>query len=123
MLPRPPRSTPTDPLFPYTTPFRSSKLLHHGTQAHGFLLFSGALSGARIGEFQQAGEHGGRGDRQDEEGFCFCHHVLLCNEVELHDKIGRAHVCTPVTNANLVCRLLLEKKKKTKESKTSKNQQ
>src|SRR3546814_9197937 len=23
---------------------------------------------------------------------------------------GRAHVCTPVTNANLVCRLLLEKK-------------
>src|SRR3546814_6508107 len=25
-------------------------------------------------------------------------------------KIGRAHVCTPVTNSNLVCRLLLEKK-------------
>src|SRR3546814_10529185 len=28
-------------------------------------------------------------------------------------KIGRAHVCTPVTNAQLVCRLLLENKKKT----------
>src|SRR3546814_3919987 len=27
-------------------------------------------------------------------------------------KIGRAHVLTPVTNAHLVCRLLLEKKKK-----------
>src|SRR3546814_8593185 len=27
-------------------------------------------------------------------------------------KIGRAHVCTPVTNAHLVCRLLLQKKKK-----------
>src|SRR3546814_5514183 len=26
-------------------------------------------------------------------------------------KIGRAHVCTPVTNAHLVCRLLLEKNK------------
>src|SRR3546814_2853403 len=26
-------------------------------------------------------------------------------------KIGRAHVCTPVTNAHLVCRFLLEKKK------------
>src|SRR3546814_2502627 len=26
-------------------------------------------------------------------------------------KIGRAHVCTPVTNAHLVCRLLLERKK------------
>src|SRR3546814_8550380 len=25
-------------------------------------------------------------------------------------KIGRAHVCTPVTNAHPVCRLLLEKK-------------
>src|SRR3546814_4026198 len=25
-------------------------------------------------------------------------------------EIGRAHVCTPVTNAHLVCRLLLEKK-------------
>src|SRR3546814_958217 len=27
-------------------------------------------------------------------------------------QLGRAHVCTPVTNAHLVCRLLLEKKKK-----------
>src|SRR3546814_2265870 len=26
------------------------------------------------------------------------------------DEIGRAHVCTPVTNAHLVCRLLLENK-------------
>src|SRR3546814_7831059 len=26
-------------------------------------------------------------------------------------QIGRAHVCTPVTNAHLVCRLLLVKKK------------
>src|SRR3546814_7234250 len=28
----------------------------------------------------------------------------------LSREIGRAHVCTPVTNAHLVCRLLLEKK-------------
>src|SRR3546814_3196486 len=27
------------------------------------------------------------------------------------DQIGRAHVCTPVTNSQPVCRLLLEKKK------------
>src|SRR3546814_3643947 len=27
------------------------------------------------------------------------------------DEIGRAHVCTPVTNAHLVCRLLLANKK------------
>src|SRR3546814_8729470 len=30
--------------------------------------------------------------------------------VESRLKIGRAHVCTPVTNAQLVCRLLLAKK-------------
>src|SRR3546814_5494782 len=30
-------------------------------------------------------------------------------------KIGRAHVCTPVTNAHLVCRLLLEQTNKTVE--------
>src|SRR3546814_7110209 len=30
---------------------------------------------------------------------------------QLPPEIGRAHVCTPVTNAQLVCRLLLEKKK------------
>src|SRR3546814_9520546 len=31
--------------------------------------------------------------------------------VGARQQIGRAHVCTPVTNAHLVCRLLLEKKK------------
>src|SRR3546814_5227704 len=37
---------------------------------------------------------------------CFC-----CSaSVSDGKKIGRAHVCTPVTNAHLVCRLLLEKK-------------
>src|SRR3546814_9939371 len=34
--------------------------------------------------------------------------ICICLFVE----IGRAHVCTPVPNAHLVCRLLLEKKKK-----------
>src|SRR3546814_1510998 len=32
---------------------------------------------------------------------------------ESSEEIGRAHVCTPVTNAHLVCRLLLEKKNDT----------
>src|SRR3546814_6171816 len=36
-------------------------------------------------------------------------------------KIGRAHVCTPVTNAHLVCRLLLTKKNKTYNEVTNKN--
>src|SRR3546814_5912154 len=29
---------------------------------------------------------------------------------KISEEIGRAHVCTPVTNAHLVCRLLLAKK-------------
>src|SRR3546814_9649379 len=33
-------------------------------------------------------------------------------EMAIGNEIGRAHVCTPVTNAHLVCRLLLEKQKK-----------
>src|SRR3546814_9797588 len=39
---------------------------------------------------------------------------LRVHRVERGNKIGRAHVCTPVTNAHLVCRLLLEKKTNTK---------
>src|SRR3546814_7703584 len=34
--------------------------------------------------------------------------------LKIETQIGRAHVCTPVTNAHLVCRLLLEKKKNKK---------
>src|SRR3546814_7441307 len=34
----------------------------------------------------------------------------LCDRYGAANEIGRAHVCTPVTNAHLVCRLLLEKK-------------
>src|SRR3546814_9933603 len=32
--------------------------------------------------------------------------------LSLHALLGRAHVCTTVTNEHLVCRLLLEQKKK-----------
>src|SRR3546814_2237372 len=32
---------------------------------------------------------------------------------EEREQIGRAHVCTPVTNEHLVCRLLLDKKHST----------
>src|SRR3546814_6334340 len=89
MLRRPPRSTRTDTLFPYTTLFRS-------------LL---AVLPAR---------------RRPEGGH---HRTDLCRGRALHRaadrrddgaEIGRAHVCTTVTNAHLVCRLLLEKTKNNK---------
>src|SRR3546814_5490717 len=45
---------------------------------------------------------------------CIC--TLAAGPDDVRDQqtiamIGRAHVCTPVTNAHLVCRLLVEKKK------------
>src|SRR3546814_3251454 len=41
---------------------------------------------------------------------CSCLHFLRL-AVAAVVQIGRAHVCTPVTNAPIVCRLLLAKKK------------
>src|SRR3546814_885258 len=40
MIRRPPRSTRTDTLFPYTTLFRSSKVLHHPQSQLGLTLFT-----------------------------------------------------------------------------------
>src|SRR3546814_5240204 len=34
----------------------------------------------------------------------------ISQPLSTHEKIGRAHVCTPVTNAQLVARLMLQKK-------------
>src|SRR3546814_4746672 len=83
MIRRPPRSTRTDTLFPYTTLFRSGG---PGLTGCGVARWTGA--GTRPGRGGAGGIRPPAGPRQ----------------------IGRAHVCTPVTNAHLVCRLLLEKK-------------
>src|SRR3546814_2313830 len=44
--------------------------------------------------------------------YAFSGHPVL-NHPQLGHEIGSAHVCTQVTNENLVCRLLLEKTKTT----------
>src|SRR3546814_49738 len=46
----------------------------------------------------------------------FCGHFPEGTAVFSEAEIGRAHVCTPVTNAHLVCRLLLDKKHKTNDT-------
>src|SRR3546814_6649860 len=147
MLRRPPRPKRTEPLFPYTTPFRSlvqsvrtlgtvssaaelaqvslplpdgrrprladiatvkdthaqrSQLaLLDGKPVIGFDVMRarghddvGTSKGvyAAIGELKRAHPE--------------IHFTEVVNTVEK----GRAHDCTPVTNAHLVCRLLLEKK-------------
>src|SRR3546814_1265768 len=46
----------------------------------------------------------------DAEGLSFKFDPQATLRFDWPSEIGRAHVCTPVTNAQLVCRLLLEKK-------------
>src|SRR3546814_4260583 len=84
MIRRPPRSTRTDTLFPYTTLFRSSV---------------GAQPSDRVARFLDAAGVQERAARNNP------------NKAVPGEKIGRAHVRTPVTNAHLVCRLLPENKK------------
>src|ERR1043165_2277719 len=55
--------------------------------------------------FQSQGSGSKAAEAQYELGMCYW-------RLGQYDEIGRAHVCTPVTWPYLVCRLLLEKKKK-----------
>src|SRR3546814_9352522 len=119
-LRRPPRSTLTYTLFPYTTVFRSKRPEATGAtddrQDHWRLEGAGRQGGQGQGpDLADAGRHrgeaalhgGGRG-RNGPGAPRLC--AVYARGARIHE-IGRAHVCTPVTNAHLVCRLLLAKKK------------
>src|SRR3546814_9247270 len=127
MIRRPPRSTRTDTPFPYTTLFRSvliedlqserlgeeaSELehvadLHPARQLDRAGAVRGGIARAHRRDLDEsvAGEVAAGDERGD---------VLLV-DVGAGDpagaQIGRAHVCTTVTNAHHGCRLLMEKKK------------
>src|SRR3546814_8575612 len=108
MIRRPPTTTRTDTHFPYTTLCRSPVIvvtvnagnIHYRRRfmailtkrkKMGLLLIAAAVAAAMVIWTWGAGDEA----------------VATDNAY----KIGRANVLTPVTNANLVCRLLLEKKK------------
>src|SRR3546814_1754084 len=103
MIRRPPRATRTDTLFPYTTLFRSPACCRatsaraRATSPSRSAVPAGAtarfswLNGWLPGSARAAG--------------------LPDLPTATSREIGRAHVCTPVTNAHLVCRLLLETNK------------
>src|SRR3546814_5970980 len=78
-----------------------------GTVAHG-------AAQSRVRRAQDA-RSAAESDRQrrlsDEASAAF--QRSLANQGRESQEIGRAHVRTPVTNAHLVCRLLLEKKNTT----------
>src|SRR3546814_5335208 len=104
MIRRPPRSTRTDTLFPYTTLFRSEQRERHGRI---FGLIAGDQLRLRLGKVERRAVRLGKG--RDEE-----HHrhrkQQRIEDIAVDRKSTRLN---SVTNAHLVCRLLLEKKKKT----------
>src|SRR3546814_3337483 len=125
MIRRPPRSTRTDTLFPYTTLFRSA--VDHVVQAYLAqvsvrhkkipverqpvlqlaLAVQVGFAPARDGHaFEQAGLAEGVGGDKGLGG-------LARVEVDHVQRSGEHTSGTPVTNAHLVCRLLIEKKKTT----------
>src|SRR3546814_4569085 len=110
---QPPRSTRTYTLFPYTTRVRSActdavavivlpSITSVGCAAAMVPLLArvnaysarNALRGSVAGPSIDS-DRSACGGRSTSSAACA--------------QIGRAHVCTPVTNAHLVCRLLLEK--------------
>src|SRR3546814_2418656 len=109
MIRRPPRSTRTDTLFPYTTLFRSR-------DASGRELIRQTLTGPDIQQGAGYGLIGGNEMRS------FTLPLELPAEIgtiearfEPESRRSEEHTSeTPVTNAQLVCRLLLEKKKTNK---------
>src|SRR3546814_9291999 len=108
MIRRTPRSTRTYTLFPYTTLFRS----RHPSFAPFVPLSRVPTSGGQAVLVESAALD----DRREVPALALQQGDVIQRVVVDHDQIGpgeigRAHVWTPVTNAHLVCRLLLEKKK------------
>src|SRR3546814_1008783 len=106
MVRRPPRSQRTDTLFPYTTLFRANSV---------FTL--GLMLGISDRDFVPLAPNEGIEDAVFPHPARIGDTIRVESEVVALDRdarsvrqIGRAHVCTPVTNAQLVCRLLLEMK-------------
>src|SRR3546814_1414387 len=107
MIRRPPRSTRTDTLFPYTTLFRSIEKNEGRLDCPALVVAPTSL----IFNWRREAPRFAHGLR-----------VLVLHGSDrrrylahMHnaEPIGRAHVRTPVTNAHLVCRLLPDQQQDT----------
>src|SRR3546814_3168978 len=116
----PPRAPLTDPPFPYTTRVRSTRSPEADALRQVPAVPSARPRGPHVARRphregaavvlgrparRQPGPH-----RPDGPG-PQAPHVRHARADGLQGEIGRAHVLTPVTNAQLVCRLLLENNK------------
>src|SRR3546814_9693833 len=112
MLRPPPRSTRTDTLFP--TRRSSDLLLGEDYPAFDLLHWNGDVTNLPARWHTSYLRDLYRDNLLVKPGglsACGVPIDLGLIETPAYVQIGRAHVCTPVTNAHLVCRLLLEKKK------------
>src|SRR3546814_4851333 len=123
MIRRPPRSTRTDTLFPYTTLFRSAAA---DQMVRGHQVQCLAADDPRPVQLAAAEQHQAEtviiGQGRDETAAARMKAAILgpaaavaaverfhlFGGVKHIAEIGRAHVRTTVTNAHLVCRLLLD---------------
>src|SRR3546814_3772777 len=115
MIQRQPISTRTDPLFPYTTLFRSPSPPTGRSRSSNrrnkpaISIPAGSRSGWLHPNYHNQGE-----DLMRTLLLVLAVAGVVASPALAHPshdaKIGRAHVCTPVTNAHHVCRILLEKK-------------
>src|SRR3546814_4581806 len=121
LIRRQPRFTLTDPLFPYPTRVRSP------SRPRGACRGGASASRPRrrpSPPHRPTHRRGGAGRRRSaaagwrfqsrSRGRRFSSSSAIFSINLRATEIGRAHVCTPGTNAQLVCSLLLEKKKKNK---------
>src|SRR3546814_8564225 len=123
MIRRPPRSTRTDTLFPYTTLFRSTQRCvpiynaldpdtHHPVAPEPRFACDLAFLGNRLPDREARVEEFFALPAQhlSDRTFLIGGSGWDSKYFPAHE-IGRAHVFTPVTNAHLLCGLMLETKK------------
>src|SRR3546814_6899405 len=127
MIRRPPRSTRTDTLIPYTTLFRSAiavnlrnerlgEIPHPETAFHDMAApITDAGSGVvrnrpvpaaldrSLGEVVARGKAFSGTAQNDDTNIVVDIGLFQYGEQLAPQKLGREHVCTPVTNAHLVC--------------------
>src|SRR3546814_4979856 len=102
---RPPRSTPTEPRFPYTALCRSpleasfARLIEAQGPQSVAAYMALCMAHREHGYYGRRDPLGRRGD------------LVTAPEISQVFAIGRGQVWTPVPNAHLVCRLLLVQKK------------